>query len=182
SSEEARFGRLGDLSVQNIALLKSNATQPIFSPDTRTPYTIHVTAGVQRELTHTMALTADFVMRRGVAFGGVFSQFAVDQNYYNSVRVLSVDPVTQVPTTVSGRVIPQCVGATTADTIALRNDPKANCSVGSLSVYQSAANSRYAAGEVMLEKRFAKRVQFSASYVFSRFTSWNDPVQNLYNW
>src|SRR5215471_8987111 len=169
ASEEARFGRLGDLSVQNIALLKSNATQPIFSPDTRTPYAIHVNAGVQREITRRMALTADFVMRRGVAFGGVFSQFAVDQNYYNSVRVLSVDPVTQVPTTVPARIIPVCAGATTADTIALRNNPNANCSVGSLSVYQSAANSRYSAFEVMVEKRFANRFQMAGSYVLSRY-------------
>jgi hypothetical protein len=182
ASEEARFGRLGDLSVQNIALLKSNATQPIFSPDTRTPYAIHVTAGVQRELGHDTAVTADFVVRRGVAFGGVFSQFAVDQNYYNAVRVLSVDPVTQVPTTVPARIIPACQGATTADTIALRNNPNANCSVGSLSVYQSAANSRYAAGEVMVQKRFANRFQVAGSYVYSRYTAWNDPVVDLYNW
>ncbi|HJZ99668.1 MAG TPA: hypothetical protein VKE70_24325, partial [Candidatus Solibacter sp.] len=182
ATEEARFGRLGDLSVQNIALLKSNATQPIFAPDTRTPYAIHVNAGVQRELTRRMALTADFVMRRGVAFGGVFSQFAVDQNYYNSVRVLSVDPVTQVPTTVSARVMPQCLGSTTAETVALRNDPKAACSVGSLSVYQSAANSRYMAAEVMLDRRLGNGVQFSVSYVFSRYAAWNDPVQDLYNW
>src|SRR5262249_34836021 len=134
------------------------------------------------ELGHNTALTADFVMRRGVAFGGVFSQFAVDQNYYNAVRVLSVDPVTQVPTTVPARIIPACQGATTADTIALRHNPSANCSVGSLSVYQSAANSRYLAGEIMIDKRFARRFQVAGSYVYSHYTAWNDPVQDLYNW
>ena len=44
--------------------------------------------------------------RRGVAYGGVFSQFSVDLNRFNAVRVLSTDPVTQVPTTVTERVIP----------------------------------------------------------------------------
>jgi carboxypeptidase family protein len=182
ATEEARFGRLGDLTVQNIALLKSNATQPIFSPDTRTPYSIHVTAGVQRELARNFALTVDFTMRRGVAYGGVFSQFSVDLNRFNAVRVLSTDPVTQVPTTVTERVIPVCQGATTAATIALRNDPNAQCSVGSLSVYQSAANSRYVGMDIILDKRFSKGFQFSVSYAMSRYQSWNDPVINLNNW
>ena len=60
ASEEARFGRLGDLSLQNIQRLKANDTQPIFSHDTRTPYTIHVTFGGQREIVSNMTVTADF--------------------------------------------------------------------------------------------------------------------------
>jgi hypothetical protein len=182
AAEEARFGRLGDLTVQNIALLKSNATQPIFSPDTRTPYTIHATFGVQRELARNLALTADFTMRRGVAFGGVFGTFAVDQNRFNAVRVVSTDPITQVPTTVPDRVIPVCAGATTAATVALRNDPNANCSVGSLSVYQSAANSRYLGLNINLERRFSRGVAFSFSYALSRYKAFNDPVVNLNQW
>ncbi len=182
AAEEARFGRLGDLTVQNIALLKSNATQPIFSPDTRTPYSIHVTAGVQREIKRDLTLSADFTMRRGVAFGGVFSTFAADLNRFNAVRVLSTDPVTQVPTTVSDRVIPVCQGATTAATVALRNDPNAQCSVGALSVYQSASNNRYMGLSVVLDKRFAQGYGFTVSYALSRYTSWNDPVINLNNW
>ncbi len=181
SSEEARFGRLGDLSVQNIQLLKANASQPIFSHDTRTPYDIHTTFGVQREIAGNMVVTADFIMRRGVAFGGPHTIFAVDLNRFNSVRVVSADPVTQVPTTVSTRIIPVCQGATTAATIALRNDPNAQCSVGSLSVYQSASNSRYVGLHVKLDKRFANRYQFTASYAFSRYRSWNGIV-NLDNW
>ncbi len=182
ATEEARFGRLGDLTVQNIALLKSNATQPIFSPDTRTPYSMHITGGVQREIARNLALTVDFTMRRGVAYGGVFSQFSVDQNRFNAVRVLSVDPITQVPTTVSDRVMPVCQGATTAATVALRNDPNATCSIGSLSVYQSAANSRYMGLNVSLDKRFSRGFQFTFSYALSHYTAWNDPVINLNNW
>jgi carboxypeptidase family protein len=181
ASEEARFGRLGDLSVQNIQLLKANASQPIFSHDTRTPYTIHVTAGAQREIAKDMVVTADFIMRRGVAFGGPHTIFDVDINRFNGVRVLSVDPVTQVPTTVSTRIIPMCQGATTAATIALRNDPKAQCSVGSISVYQSASNTRYVGLHIKLDKRFANRYQLTASYAFSRYNTWNGII-NLDNW
>ena len=70
-------------------------------------------------------VTVDFIMRRGVAFGGPHTIFNVDLNRFNSVKVVSVDPVSQVPTTVSTRIIPLCQGATTAATIALRNDPNA---------------------------------------------------------
>jgi len=181
AAEEARFGRLGDLSVQNIQLLKANASQPIFSHDTRTPYDIHVTFGVQREIVRNMVVTADFIMRRGVAFGGPHTIFDVDLNRFNSVRVTSVDPITNVPTTVSTRVIPVCQGATTAATIALRNDPNAQCSVGEIRVYQSASNTRYVGLHVKLDKRFANRYQFTASYAFSRYNSWNGIV-NLNNW
>jgi hypothetical protein len=186
ATEEARFGRLGDLSVQNIALLKANATQPIFSPDTRTPYAIHVNAGVQREITRTLALTADFAMRRGIAYGGVFSQFGVDMNRFNAVRVLSVDPVTQVPTTVPDRVIPVCQGPTPAATIALRNDPTANCSVGALRVYQSAATHRYVGLNVSLTKRLSHGFQFNIAYALSRYRNWGEvagnSVVNLNRW
>src|SRR5262249_38664811 len=158
-----------------------NASQPIFSHDTRTPYDIHTTFGVQREIVRNMVVTADFIMRRGVAFGGPHTIFDVDLNRFNSVRVTSVDPITNVPTTVSTRVIPLCQGATTAATIALRNDPKAQCSVGEIRVYQSASNTRYVGLHVKLDKRFANHYQFTASYAFPRYNSWNGIV-NLNNW
>jgi hypothetical protein len=175
ASEEARFGRLGTLEIQNIELLKSNATQPIFSPDTRTPYSIQATLGVQREIERNMVVTADFIMRRGVAFGGPHTIFNVDLNRFNSVKVVSVDPVSQVPTTVSDRVIPLCTS------LAQRNDPNAQCSVGALSVYQSASNTRYVGMHVKLDKRFANRFQFIASYALSRYNTWNG-ITNLNDW
>src|SRR5262245_20613894 len=77
--QTARFGLLGDLSVRNIQLLKSTGVgQGIFSNDTRTPYSIHTNFGVQREVIRNLAVTADFVMRRGVAFGGPHGLFGVD--------------------------------------------------------------------------------------------------------
>ncbi len=184
ASEEARFGRLGDLSVQNIQLLKANASQPIFSHDTRTPYDIHVTVGMQREVVRSLTVTADFIMRRGVAFGGPHTIFAVDLNHFNGVRVTGAprsDLQYDSTNTVTARVMPQCQGATPAATIALRNNPEAQCSVGSLSVYQSASNSRYVALHMKVDKRFAHRFQFTASYALSRYNTWNG-ITNLDQW
>jgi hypothetical protein len=175
AAEEARFGRLGDLSIQNIELLKANSTQPIFSPDTRTPYSIQATVGMQREVMKNMVVTADFIMRRGVAFGGPHNIFSVDLNKFSAVRVIGVDAVTQVPTSVPARVIPACTS------IAQRNDPNALCSVGAISVFQSASNTRYVGLHVKVDKRFSDRYQFTVSYALSRYNTWNGII-NLNDW
>src|SRR5262249_30174648 len=91
----------------------------------------------------------------------------------NSVRVVTTDPVTQTPTTVPTRVIPICSAAQ-------RFDPKAQCSNGSIGVYQSGSNTRYTGLHVKLDKRFADHYQITAAYAFSRYTSWNGIV-NLNN-
>lgn len=167
ASEAARLGNATDLSVRNIEIFKTNGIGlSIFDHGTRTPYTMHVTAGMQRELMRNMVLTADFVMRRGVAFGGPHGFFEIDYNHFNRARVISVDPITQVSTFVQDPVIPQC-------TAAQRSDPKAQCSNGVLSTYISASNSRYLALNVKLDKRFADHFQFTTSYSLSRYNSWN---------
>jgi carboxypeptidase family protein len=183
ASEEARFGRLGDLSLQNIQRLKANDTQPIFSHDTRTPYNIHVTFGAQREIVRNMTVTADFIMRRGVAFGGPHTIFDVDLNHFNQARPnQAVDPITQVVTFVRNPVIPDCaVSGNAAASLSRRNDPSVQCSVGAISVFQSASNTRYVGLHLKLDKRFANRYQFTASYALSRYNSWNG-ITNLNNW
>jgi hypothetical protein len=181
ASETARFGLLGDLTVRNIQLLKSTGTgQATWSADTHTPYSIQVNLGVQREVVRNLAVTADFVMRRGVAFGGPQGLFGVDVNRFNSVRVISVDTITNVPTTASTRVLPLCAS------IAQRNDPNARCSIGAFTVFQSAANFRYAGLHLKVDKRFSDHFQFTGSYAFSHYTGWNggagNVVVNLDNW
>jgi hypothetical protein len=109
-------------------------------------------------------------MRRGVAYGGPHGLFGVDVNRFNSVRQTSVDPVTNVPTSVSTRVLPLCA------TIAQRNDPNAQCSIGAFSVFQSAANFRYVGMHLKVDKRFSNRFQFTASYALSYYTGWNGVV------
>ncbi len=167
ATEAARLGNAQDLSTRNIEIFKTNGIGAgIFDHDTRTPYTIHVTAGVQREVARNMVLSTDFVMRRGVAFGGPHGFFDIDNNRFNRARVTFTDDVTQAVTFVQNPIIPQC-------TLAQRADPKAQCSNGPLTVLMSASNSRYYALNVKLDKRFANRYQFTASYALSRYNSWN---------
>jgi hypothetical protein len=171
ASETAKYPEPKDLSIRNIEIFKTGGE--IFDYGTRTPYSFQVTAGVQRELMRNTILTADFVMRRGVAFGGPHGVFEVDYNRFNSVRVTATDPVTQVNTTTPGRILRAC-------TAAERNDPKVQCSNGSIGVYQSGSNTRYVGLHIKLDKRFADRYQFTASYALSRYNSWNGVI-NLDN-
>ncbi len=165
--EAARLGNATDLSIRNIEIFKTNGVgASIFDNATRTPYTVHATGGFQRELARNLVISADFVMRRGVAFGGPHGFFDVDFNRFNRARVTATDAVTQAVTFVQNPIMPQC-------TAAQRNDPKAQCSNGTLSFYMSASNSRYVALNVKLDKRFANRHQFTAAYALSRYNSWN---------
>lgn len=167
AAEAARLGNAKDLSIRNIEIFKTNAVGAgIFDHGTRTPYTIHFTIGGQREIMKNMVVSADFVMRRGVAFGGPHGFFEIDYNRFNRARVTATDPVTQVVTFAQNPIIPQC-------TTAQRNDPKAQCSNGTLTVAISASNSRYTALNLKLDKRFSSGFQFTASYAFSRYNSWN---------
>ena len=170
----ARLGPVGTLpGPRNIELFKSGTG--IFDVHTRTPYTIQATGGVQREIIRNMVLNVDFVMRRGVAFGGPHSVFDVDLNRFNGVRVLSVDPVTNVSVTEPTRVLPLC--ATQAE----RDSLTARCSTGSITFYQSASNSRYVGLHIRLDKRFADRYQMTVSYALARYNTWNG-ILNLNNW
>ncbi|MFN0121486.1 MAG: carboxypeptidase regulatory-like domain-containing protein [Blastocatellia bacterium] len=171
STETAKYPQPTSLAVRNIEVYKTGGE--IFDYGTRTPYSVQVTTGVQRELMRNMVLTADFVMRRGVAFGGPHGVFEVDYNRFNSVRVTAVDAVTQVPATTPGRIIRAC-------TAAERFDPKVQCSNGTIGVYQSGSNTRYTGLHMKLDKRFADHYQFTASYAFSQYNSWNGVV-NLNN-
>ncbi|MGH9853980.1 MAG: carboxypeptidase regulatory-like domain-containing protein, partial [Blastocatellia bacterium] len=167
ATEAARLGNAKDISIRNIEIFKTNGIGAgIFDHDTRTPYTIHATFGMQREVARNMVVSADFVMRRGVAFGGPHGFFEIDNNRFNRARVTATDPITQVVTFVQNPIIPQC-------TVAQRADPKAQCSNGTLTVAMSASNSRYVALNVKLDKRFSNRYQFTASYALSRYTSSN---------
>jgi hypothetical protein len=176
-------GALGALpGPRNIELAKTGAG--IFDADTRTPYTIQATGGVQREIMKNMVLNADFVMRRGVAFGGPHSVFSVDLNRFNAVTVTgparpdltySLTPSGTLPAnTAPARIIRQCAAAEVGNV-------SAQCSAGALSVFQSSANSRYLGLHVRLDKRFADHYQLTAAYSLSRYNSWNGII-NANNW
>ncbi len=66
-----------DLSIRGINIAKtvqgSQGLDAVYDNDAaRFPYTFQVDAGIQREIKHNLAVSADFVMRRGVGFGGGF--------------------------------------------------------------------------------------------------------------
>jgi hypothetical protein len=150
----AQLGNGTDLSIRGVELFKTTGVKDfggIYSPDTVSPYSINVSAGVQRELASNLVMSADFVMRRSLKFGGLHDTMIVDQNHFDAV---------------GGPVIPECVGAQAAD-------PKALCSTGPIAVSHSAANYRYTGLHVKVDKRFSSRYLFVASYALSKFTGTN---------
>jgi hypothetical protein len=150
----AQLGNGMDLSIRGVELFKTTGAKDfggIFSPDTVSPYSINVSAGIQRELASNLVISADFVMRRSLHFGGLHNTMIVDQNHFDAV---------------GGPVIPKCVGAQAAD-------PKALCSTGAIAVSHSAANYRYTGLHVKVDKRFSSRYLFVASYALSKFTGFN---------
>jgi hypothetical protein len=164
---------LGDgtnLALRGIEVVKTNGLAgfgALFDPaNSVTPYTIHISAGVQREIAPNLTVQADFVMRRGVKFGGLHNNFVMDRNRFNRPRVIATDPITGAVTFVPDPVIPLCTG------LDARN-PLAQCSTGPINVSHGGANSRYTGLHVKVDKRFADRYQFVGSYALSKFKGWN---------
>jgi hypothetical protein len=110
-------------------------------------------------LTASMVLQADFVYRKLLhgTPGGFFGA-SVDFNRFNSIE---------------GPVIPRC--ATTAQA----NDPTAQCSAGPINFWWAGASAVYKALLVKVDKRFADKYMFTASYALQSSQSIRDITQNL---
>jgi hypothetical protein len=180
STLASEVGNGTDATVTTVQVIKQ--ADQLFDPNHTTPYAIHGNVGIQQELTPSLVLSADYVMRRYVHMGGFQSVFLVDRNRFNRPHVTSVDPNTGVVSFVRDPVIPVC---TQAQTAAL--DPQDQCSTGAITAYSSDANYRYQALQVKLEKRFSSRLQFTASYALSKntgfvaVTQYNDPALDYGN-
>jgi hypothetical protein len=164
----SRWGTGQDISIRGVEVTKQAvgaAGEGIFISDFTTGYTFQATLGVQREIARNMILSADFVRRRAVHFGGTEAGFGVDLNRAASVRVISTNPITQEVTSAPNPVIPFC-----ANVIQL-NTPKFPCSSGAILGYWSGLNTTYTGLLVKLDKRFANGWQFTGSYAFSRYTN-----------
>ncbi len=164
----ARWGTGTDLSIRGIEVTKQAlgaAGEGIFMSDLTTGYTFHVTAGIQREVRRNMILTADFVMRRAVHFGGTEAGFGVDLNRSTRPTVTAVDPITQVVTFAQTPVMPFCTNVTQLNT------PKFPCSSGAILGYWSGINTRYTGLLMKLDKRFSNGLQFTGSYALSRYVN-----------
>ncbi len=164
----SRWGTGQDISIRGVEVTKQAvgaSGEGIFISDLTTGYTFHTTLGVQREFAGNMILTADFVMRRAVKFGGTEAGFGVDLNRIQRPRVLAVDPVTQAVTNIPfDPIIPVCTPTQAAI-------PKFPCSTSAILGYWSGINTRYTGLLMKLDKRFASGWQFTASYALSRYTN-----------
>ncbi len=156
-----------DLSIRNIEVRKSAPSvgaEAVFDANYRTPYTIHLNAGVQRQITNDLSISADFVMRRGVKFGA--NEFMLDDlNRWNRFSGYSL-LANGVAAPVRNPVIPVCTGTQA-------NDPKAQCSVNSIYYGVPGILSRYTALQVKVDKRFSQGFELTAAYALSRYTSFN---------
>jgi hypothetical protein len=140
-----------------IAVSKSGSDlYPLHSP---VQDSYHMSVGIQRELRRDMVLSADFVRRvfLNLQYG------AEDLNRYN--RYING---------VQSPVIPICTAAQALN-------PSAECSTGSITFWESGARSTYTALLVKLDKRFAKRYQFTASYALQSQMGLNG-IENLDNY
>jgi opacity protein-like surface antigen len=155
----------GDPSISTVEVIKQ--ADQLFDPNHTTSYAIHVNAGIQQELTPSLTLTANYVMRHYLHLGGLLGLgvFLVDRNQFNRPLVTGVDPNTGVVSFVRDPVIPVC---TPAQAAAL--NPQDQCSTGSITVYSGGASNRYQALQLKLDKRFSSRLQLTASYALAKNT------------
>ena len=170
-----RFGDGTDLSIRGIEVIKQG--DQIVAPDSTTAYSIHLNAGIQRQLRPNLVLTADYVMRRYLHVGALQGVFAIDRNRFNRPRVTGVDQNTGVVSFVRDPVIPLC---TPQQAFAL--NPADMCSTGPINVFSSGANFRYQGLHLTLDRRYENGLQFFLGYAYSRnrgfidggFTSFDD--------
>lgn len=165
---QARFDAeaVKDLSVRGIQRLKTNS-DAIYTPEFVTPYTIHANVGVQRRLTRTLSVSADFAMRRGVKYGA-YDGFNIDRNLWNRFSGYRLNAT---GTTITGQtrnpILPVC-------TAAQRSDPNFNdCAAGPILIATPSLTSRYTALLVRVDKRYASGFQLTGAYALSRYTVWN---------
>jgi hypothetical protein len=128
-----------DFSVTNIEADKQGS---LVASDLPAGSSLQASIGIQRQLMHDFVLSADFVTRRFRHFGTGVS--GIDYNRF-------------LPT---GGVLPLCSAAQ-------RNDPKALCSLGPISVFTAIGSARYQGLLLRAEKRFSRHWQFLGSYAWS---------------
>lgn len=149
---------LNDLSVRNIDISKSAAQ--LYPKNYPMMQGIHFDFGVQRQLTNDMVLSVDFARR-------VFNHVdlgEIDFNRFNRY----IDGV-QSP------VIPKC-------TAAQAHVPGIECSNGPITFWTPGGHTTYNAMLVKLDKRFARRFQFTASYALADQHGYSGTIYDLDNW
>lgn len=159
----SKLGNGSDHSRSAIEIIKQGGD--IAAPDSTMTYAIHFAGGIQRQFSRDLVLAVDYVMRRYVKLGPLQDVFVLDENRFNRPLVTGRDPGTGTVSFVRNPVIPLC---TPAQAAAL--DPRDYCSTGSINISSSAANDRYQALQVKLDRRFRNGSQVSISYSLSKNT------------
>src|SRR5262249_5806655 len=113
----------------------------VLDPNLELPYSEQGSIGVQHVLPKKMTISGDFVVRRRV-----HTLVSYDANYFSRSAALG------------GPVIRQCAS------VAEAGNPAVQCSNGPINVVKSIGRDRYMGLLVKLDKRFANRYQFTASY------------------
>jgi hypothetical protein len=181
AADLARFNGQ-DLSIRGVETTKTvqgpGALDAIYNTDSSvTPYTFHVNAGVQREIMRNLAVSADYVMRRGVRFGS-FEGFFPDLNRWFDFApsyTLQSDGTVNPLSLIRTPVIPACT------TILQGRTPKAQCSLGPIQYGLPGILSRYSALQVKVDKRFSDSFQFTGAYALSRYTTFAGGTNGLSN-
>lgn len=136
----------------------------MFDENFTTPYTIHVNAGVQRQLMNNLSMSADFVMRRGVKFGA-YEGYMIDINRWNRFSSYTISAATGTNIPVRKPVLPVCTGAQAVD-------PKALCSTNIIYYGSPSMLSRYSALQVKVDKRFSQGFMLTGAYALQRYTAY----------
>ena len=162
------------LTAQQKALLPGTGTTPqiqiskqagalgaLYPHNFPTLQSQHFNVGVQHRLGQGFVVTADFAYRHTIhQTPGSFFGASVDYNHFNAV---------------SGAVIPKCSAAQTFD-------PNAQCSNGPITFWYPGGNATYKALLLKVDKRFARRYQFTGSYALQNSKAINNISQNLFNY
>ena len=147
---QGQFNQLGGAGVIGADFFKTvTQTSVLIDPNIKIPFSTTASIGVQRELPMNMTLTGDFVWRRYL-----HTFFQRDRNLTNR------------PASLGGPVVRSC-------TAAEATNPAIRCVNGPFEVLEGSGREDYKALLVKLDKRFAKRHQFTASYALSKLRGFN---------
>ena len=141
---QSQFNQLAAAGVIGADFFKTvSNTSVVIDPNIKIPYSMTYSIGVQREVPGNMMLSADFVWRRYL-----HTFFQRDRALWNR------------SSSFGGPVIRACSEAEATN-------PTVRCLNGPFEVLEGSGRSDYRALLVKLNKRFAERYQFTASYSFS---------------
>ncbi|MFL6275632.1 MAG: carboxypeptidase regulatory-like domain-containing protein [Blastocatellia bacterium] len=140
---EGKLKTLGSSGLTGIDFFKTGTD--LLDPNLEVPYSEQISLGVQRQITNNMSVSADFVFRRLMH---TLQQY--DAEYFSR------------PAATGGPIIRPCTSAEAFN-------PAVQCVNGPVGVIKSIGRDDYRALLVKFDKRFSKRVQFTASYALSSY-------------